>query len=94
MRKAWNMNLQEAKKIEKKLRKEARQRYLKLCEEDVINPRHYLLSSEAQQWVEAINIINKDVIDNFKRWGSKGGKKKGSTKVRGDSEYYRNIAKK
>lgn len=29
----------------------------------------------------------------FEEWGSKGGKKKGMTKVRGDSEYYRNIVK-
>lgn len=33
-------------------------------------------------------------IEDFKRWGKQGGKKTGVTKRRGDSEYYRNLAKK
>jgi hypothetical protein len=36
--------------------------------------------------------------EQFKNWGKqggvKGGLKKGKSKVRGDSEYYRNIARK
>ena len=33
-------------------------------------------------------------IEDFKRWGAQGGKTKGISKVRGDSEYYRTISKK
>ncbi len=32
-------------------------------------------------------------IEQFKQWGSQGGKKKGASKIRGDSEYYSKIAK-
>jgi hypothetical protein len=33
-------------------------------------------------------------IEDFQKWGAQGGKKKGSSKARGDSEYYKNLAKK
>jgi hypothetical protein len=33
-------------------------------------------------------------LEQFKKWGSKGGKTTGKSKVRGDSEYYRQLAKK
>lgn len=39
------------------------------------------------------NIMEFTVIDEFKRWGSQGGKKKGSSKIRGNSEYYSNLSK-
>jgi hypothetical protein len=29
--------------------------------------------------------------DDFRKWGKKGGSKKGETKRRGDSEYYRQM---
>jgi len=32
-------------------------------------------------------------LNTFRTWGAQGGKKKGKSKVRGDSEYYRKIAK-
>ena len=32
--------------------------------------------------------------EQFQKWGKRGGSKKGKTKVRGNSEYYRNISKK
>ena len=31
--------------------------------------------------------------EQFQKWGKRGGSKKGKTKVRGNSEYYRNIRK-
>lgn len=33
-------------------------------------------------------------LEQFKQWGKQGGKKKGQSKVRGDSEYYRTISNK
>jgi hypothetical protein len=33
-------------------------------------------------------------LEQFKEWGKQGGSKKGESKSRGDSEYYRNLAKK
>jgi hypothetical protein len=33
-------------------------------------------------------------IKQFQEWGKKGGSTKGKSKVRGNSEYYRNIRKK
>jgi len=35
----------------------------------------------------------KITIEQFRLWGSKGGQKKGKSKVRGDSKYYSKIAK-
>lgn len=39
-------------------------------------------------------IIAVKISTPFSKWGAQGGKKKGKSKVRGDSEYYRTIAKK
>ena len=39
-------------------------------------------------------IIAVNISTPFSNWGSQGGKKKGITKMRGDSKYYKNLAKK
>lgn len=39
-------------------------------------------------------VLTKTIHNYFSALGKKGGSKKGKSKVRGDSEYYKNIRKK